>query len=217
MAFAIDITGHLFGYLTAIEFAYKLNSRHYWLCKCRCGVEKAVNKGKLMNGESKSCGCYAKERTSEVRRIHLMSKTRFYGIWNDMIMRCYNPKREGYHNYGGRGIKVEKRWRKFDNFKNDMFDGYKKGLSLERVNVNGNYCRKNCKWIPLEDQKLNRRNSIKISYLSKSYTVSDFAKEYNLNLRTFYDQIKNGFTIEKVLNKKLKKQYKLNLNKQHTQ
>jgi len=132
--------------------------------------------------------------------IHNMSKTRFYGIWNDMIMRCYNPKKERYKNYGGRGITVEDRWRVFNNFKLDMYDGYTKGLSLERIDVNLGYFRSNCKWIPIKDQSLNKSNSIRVNYLNEVYTVTELALKFKIKPRTLYNRIESGFSIDQCVN-----------------
>lgn len=193
MGYPIDITGKQFGYYTAIRFSHKINRRHYWICACKCGTVRPVNKSKLSNGEIKSCGCKRKTEVS-VNRIHGMSKTRFYGIWNDMMMRCYNPNRERYKIYGGRGITVEKRWRVFNNFKEDMFDSYQKGLSLERINVNKGYSRKNCKWIPILDQSLNRRNTITLIIDGDKMTIGQASKKYGIKYRTIYDRKKSGLS-----------------------
>lgn len=127
-------------------------------------------------------------------RTHGMSKTRFYGVWNDMMMRCYNPNKERYQRYGGRGIKVSKRWRTFDNFYKDMFHTYRLGLSLERKKVNGNYCKSNCKWIPLEDQYKNRCNSIYLTIDGKKMSAADWIRQIGATWATVYMRLKKGYS-----------------------
>lgn len=125
-----------------------------------------------------------------MKKTHGLSKTRFYGLWNDMMMRCYNPKTKSFHNYGGRGIVVCKRWHIFQKFYDDMFAGYKKGLSLERKNVNGNYTIKNCGWIPLKDQKYNKQKPIKwLNVNGEKILVMDAAKKYSVSFRVIYRRI----------------------------
>jgi hypothetical protein len=140
-----------------------------------------------------------------MKRTHGMSKTRFYGIWNDMMMRCYNPNKERYNCYGARGIKVEKRWHTFINFKEDMYTSYEKWLSLERIRVNGNYSRKNCKWIPIEDQKLNKQKTIRLLVDGTLMTVPEIAKKYDLIPFTIYTRLKSGFSVEECVSKKVKR------------
>lgn len=125
---------------------------------------------------------------------HGLSKTRFYGIWNDMIMRCYNPKKKRYNCYGGRGISVCDRWKIFMNFKEDMMPLYKKGLSLERNNVNGNYEPSNCCWIPLKDQCRNKRDTVFFYLNNEKMLASDVVKKYGGNAFTMYVRKRKGWS-----------------------
>lgn len=192
MANERDISGMVFNYLTALNYSHRNKGEIYWTCRCKCGTIKQVNKSKLTYGELKSCGCWLRDRVS-VRFIHGMSKSRFYGIWNDIMMRCYNPNKERYPRYGGRGIKVQKRWHIFNNFKDDMFLSYKKGLSIERINVNGNYTSKNCKWIPIKEQHLNKSNTITLKINKEKISVPDAAKKYGVKLSNIYSRLDRGW------------------------
>jgi hypothetical protein len=109
----------------------------------------------LLNGKSSSCGC--KNYIGERSRTHGMSNTRFIGIWRAMHRRCYDETYSGYENWGSRGITVCNSWHDFDSFKNDMHDTYDDALTLDRIDVNGNYCKSNCRWTTYVEQAYNRR------------------------------------------------------------
>ena len=128
-------------------------------CKCECGKFLTVRTDKLKFGGVKSCGCLKKDMNSVGRhRTHGMSKQRIYKLWAAMLQRCNNPDCEKYHYYGGRGIKVYPEWHTFQNFFTDM--GHKPiGLSLDRVNNDGNYEPTNCRWASHKVQANNKRNS----------------------------------------------------------
>lgn len=127
-----------------------------WLCVCDCGNKTRVSTGDLNKGNSTSCGCLRRERTSEVSLTHGMSKSSTYGTWREMLQRCNNPNNQDFQHYGGRGIEVCGRWKKFENFLEDM--GIRpEGLSLDRRNNNGNYELSNCRWATIEMQVQNRR------------------------------------------------------------
>jgi len=97
---------------------------------------------------------------------HGMSKTKFYGVWKSMRKRCFYEKGIAYQNYGGRGITICKSWfDSFENFYADMFPSYKPGLSLDRINNDGNYEPSNCRWVDAKQQVNNRR----ITYNAKGY------------------------------------------------
>jgi hypothetical protein len=103
-------------------------------------------------------------------RKHGMYKTRPYSIWNGMKSRCNNKKACGYNLYGGRGIKVCDEWNNFVKFWDDMKDGYKNSLTIDRIDNDGNYCKENCRWATYKEQNNNKRNNktFKINGLVKS-------------------------------------------------
>ena len=154
----IDLSGQKFGKLTVLERAnpnQKGGAR--WLCQCECGQTTTVDSYSLRSGHTKSCGCIHGE-------FHGSSYSRLYGVWNNMRNRCYNPNKESYKHYGGRGIRVCDEWlHSFAAFKEwAMSTGYDPSApygqcTLDRIDVNGNYEPSNCRWVDFKTQANNTR------------------------------------------------------------
>ena len=125
----------------------------YGLYKCFCGNEFKTSIQRAKHGYTISCGCYKNTKL----RIHGMTKHRLYNVWNCMMQRCNNPKNTNYKHYGERGIKVCDEWLDINNFINDMDDLYVKGLTLDRIDVDGNYEPSNCRWTTMTVQHRNTR------------------------------------------------------------
>jgi len=152
------LEGLVFGKLTVIKLDYKDNYGHLiWLCKCSCGNITKLKSTALLNRGTKSCGCYRIDRIKETRTTHGLSKHFLYPTYISMLNRCYNPKTKCYFNYGERGIKVCDRWlESFENFLEDI--GEKpEGLTLDRINNDGDYEKDNCRWVTYKEQNNNRR------------------------------------------------------------
>ena len=147
-----------------------------FLCKCSCGIEKAVLLSQLRSGKSKSCGCYRIDK----RVKHGMSKTKIYRTWLNMIHRCNNPKVNYYCHYGGRGIKVCERWMKFENFYADMGE-QPENTYLDRINPNDNYQPSNCRWATWDEQCNNKRNTKYIEYDNKRFSIAQFANYIDMD------------------------------------
>lgn len=113
-----------------------------------------------------------------------MADKKIYNNWNQMMQRCYNPKCHAYSRYHGRGIKVVNRWLEYENFYKDMIKTYKEGLSIERINNNGNYSPENCKWATKKEQANNRRSSRLINFMGKRKTLSQWVEIFNLKRST---------------------------------
>lgn len=155
-----NLIGQRFGRLLVIDRAGSNKyGRAMWLCLCECG-NKSVKQGKLLlNGHCKSCGCGEYENRVNNCTSHKLSNTRLYNIWCAMKQRCYYSKHKDYHNYGGRGIVVCDEWKNdFKSFYDwSVTHGYLDNLSIDRIDVNGNYEPKNCRWATSQEQRLNQR------------------------------------------------------------
>lgn len=160
-----DITGERFGRLVAVErvgLDKRLNA--LWRCKCDCGGETIRAVSELHKRGNHSCGCLGKEhlkKMAENNRTHGMTGSRLLGCYKAMISRCYRQKDIHYHAYGERGISVCDEWR---NNRQSFItwainNGYRDDLTIERINVNGNYEPSNCTWIPMKDQYKNKQSN----------------------------------------------------------
>lgn len=143
-----------------------------------------------------------------------MSNTKIYMMWKNMKKRCYNPKCDRYKNYGGRGVKICNCWLKdFKYFYNwAMKNGYKEGLSIDRIDVNGNYEPRNCRFISMEEQYLNRTDNHNITYKGKTQTMKKWSDELGINYDTLRHRLNNyGWTIEKAFIKRVVEDGKTNI------
>ena len=135
------------------------------------------------------------------KQRHGLRKTRLYGIHNGLLQRCYNPSRPKYKNYGGRGITVCEEWR--NNFKAfydwAMANGYADGLTIDRINNDGNYEPSNCRWVKIKEQAYNKTTSNFITYKGETKTIAEWAQEYGIKYGTLFYRIKNGWDIEEAL------------------
>lgn len=126
-------------------------------CTCECGNIKDINFNSMRQKRCISCGCFRREFTKNINLSHGRTRTRIYNCWLHMKQRCYNPNEHRFHDWGGRGIRVCDRWlESFENFLADMGE-CPPGLTLGRINNDGNYCPENCRWETLSQQNKNRR------------------------------------------------------------
>ncbi len=195
-----DLTGKKFGRLT-VE-GYDHSARHgqtYWRCRCECGGLKIVRASHLKTGNVTSCGCV------HPRRTHGGSKSRLYAIWNGMKGRCLNSNNPEFARYGGRGITICDLWRdSFWAFQSwAIANGYADGLSIDRVDNNGNYCPENCRWATAREQANNTRKTRLLTYNGETHSVSEWARilgvgQSTLNMRlnkykwSVYDTLSKG-------------------------
>lgn len=205
----IDLTGEKYGRLTVIKKAYKKDKFTYWLCECDCGNYTTVERGNLRSGHTKSCGCLQKEMHKAPN--HLLRKHRLYNIWTLMKTRCYNPNSKLYKYYGKRNIKVCEEWKNNIKIFYDwaMANGYQDNLTIDRIDVNGNYEPSNCRWVSRKTQSRNLRSNITYTYNNETHCISEWAEIYNIRRNTLWNRLNKGWDIEKALNTPVKK-YKLN-------
>lgn len=205
MSKRIDLTGQRFGRLTVVKFAgYKKRSNGYnvgyWQCMCQCGRSSVVSTSHLTSGWIRSCGCLQRETAREVHIKHGGQGTRLYSIWKNMISRTGIPGQRSYDYYGGRGITVCEEWKKdFEQFRNwAMRHGYQDHLTIDRIDVNGDYCQENCRWVTMKKQNNNKRNNVRISYNGETLTLAEWSEKLGIKEITLWQRIyAYGWTIEK--------------------
>jgi hypothetical protein len=147
--------GMTFGRLSVVSFAGINRSRkRTFTCLCECGNVVKVTSSRVYSGRVISCGCYQKEQASKANHKHGQTRTAIYERWKAMWQRCVNPNNKRWKHYGGRGISVCDRWKKFENFLADMGQP-PKGLSIDRINNDGNYEPANCRWATAKQQRIN--------------------------------------------------------------
>lgn len=194
-----DISGQKFGRLTAL---YRLNNHNkncvYWLCICDCGNLKEVRGTHLRYGQIKSCGCL--NHVPTVIKHHQWN-TRLYKIYHAIKQRCYNNNHTAYKNYGKRGITICDEWlRDFQAFYNwSISNGYKEGLTIDRIDVNGNYEPSNCRWATRKEQQNNRRNTIYLTYNNKTQSISQWADELGIKANTIRTRYFQGWNYKECL------------------
>lgn len=193
MAQIIDLTGKRFSRWTVIELSHQVGKMLYWHCVCDCGTKRAVFGGDLKRDGSRSCGCLMREESAKRGTTHGMMRHPAYRSWIYMKARCENSKTSGYHLYGGRGIKVCKRWSDFERFWTDMGPTWRKGLTLERINVNGGYKPSNCRWATWKEQAGNRRTERLIDTPGGKMSVTKAAELFGLNRGTIFARISYGW------------------------
>ena len=160
-----DLTGQRFGKLVVIsrgeDKKFPSGKSHpMWLCSCDCGNTKVINGNNLKSGKSQSCGC----SQFDVHTTHGMCGTPTYYTWEGMKRRCLDPKHKAYKYYGGKGVKFDPSWESFEGFLKDMGER-PEGLTLDRIDSEGDYCRENCRWATSSIQAHNK-------------TVSDTSSQY---------------------------------------
>jgi hypothetical protein len=185
----IDILGNKYGRLTVLaRDGINHVGKALWLCQCDCGNKKIVVGYDLRSGHTKSCGCLNKEHFGNLNKKHGKSWTPEWKIWVAMKRRCYDQSQQFYNMYGGRGIIVCKKWHDFNNFYNDM-GKRPDGMSIERINVNGNYEPSNCKWATAKEQARNTTRNFMVTANNKTQALSAWAEELGLNYYTVRSRI----------------------------
>lgn len=201
MSKLIDITGNRYNHLTVVERADNVgNGIATWKCLCDCGNYTVVRGSNLKSGAVKSCGCLM--HTTKPTLTHNMSHTVLYRKWASIKRRCYTPSVRDYKNYGERGIKMCDDWK--NSFEAFMLwsiqSGYSDGLTIERKDMNGDYCPENCTWIPFQEQQKNRRFCRFITYKGETKTLTDWCKALNLPYKQIHNRMfKLGWSFERAV------------------
>lgn len=190
--------GQKFHRLTIVEANLRIGKEIYHLCRCDCGIEKKIFARNVERGKSKSCGCLSREKSRE-HATHGLSKKPIYQTWSRMCRRCDNPKIERYKNYGGRGIRVCERWKKFENFYADMGDIPGPGYSLGRIDNDKNYGPDNCRWETEEQQQNNTSRTIWIEHAGNRMSLSQWAVKLCVPYSLLMNRYKAGWSDEEII------------------
>lgn len=191
----INLLGQKFGRLTVIErMPNNAKNQAVWKCQCDCGNVVIVASGHLRSGHTQSCGCYCHQRASEYHTTHGMKGTKLFSVYHTMKGRCYNPTDHKYHRYGARGIKMCDDWK---NNPKSFFDwalsnGYKEGLSIDRIDNNGNYCPENCRWADAKTQANNKENNVYYEHDGIRKTISEWADFLGITYGAAKSRVERG-------------------------
>lgn len=202
-----DLTGQKFGRLSAIEKVGGIQKHNgvLWRCKCDCGNEKIVPSGTLKSGNTRSCGCLANDIKSRKRGAIKDEENgkRITRIHDGMVDRCYNKNCKAYKYYGARGIKVCDEWRLpggLRNFYNwAIRSGYDDTLTLDRIDVNGDYTPENCRWATYKQQANNKRDNRILEFNGESHTITEWEEFSTVTRKGIEYRLKNGWSIEDAL------------------
>lgn len=177
-----DITGQRFGRLTVLYRLHNIKGKTKWFCVCDCGNLKEVTLSDLKKGNTQSCGCLYKD----IHTKHKKCDTRLYCIFGAVKSRCYNKNNKRYKDYGGRGIAVCDEWKDdFMSFYNwAILNGYKDTLTIDRIDVNGNYEPSNCRWVTPKQQARNRRSNRNYTINGETHCLKEWCEIVGLNYRT---------------------------------
>lgn len=170
----------------------KLVEKGKWLCRCECGTEKVIAENHIGTNHTKSCGCLNREIITKTG----LSRSKIYSCHKAMKERCLSPTSQCYKHYGGRGITVCEEWlgeHGFENFyKWAIENGYSENLTIDRIDVNGNYEPSNCRWVTMKVQNNNQRSNHRITINGENHTVSEWAEIVGIKRATIYSRIKSG-------------------------
>lgn len=203
-----DLTGQRFGRLTVIERVENHGTEVAWKCQCDCGNTTKVSGHNLLRGATRSCGCLHKEALAKARSIchmqHGGKGEKLYVTWQNMRKRCKNPNDKNYKNYGGRGILICEEWNDYAKFREwATSNGYTpdlrgQALSIDRIDVNGNYEPSNCRWVNSKVQNNNRRNNKHITFDGETLTIAQWAERVGVNYQTLIYRLTH-WSLEKAL------------------
>ena len=209
----IDLTGKKFNLLTVMYrgpdyISPKGVHQTRWYCQCDCGnPELTLVSGSALKKKRnpiKSCGCLLGNNSKTAHKTHGGTYDRLYGIWCNIKSRCYYVNNNRYANYGGRGIVMCEEWKNsYEVFRDwAMSNGYQKDAkrgkcTIERIDVDGNYCPENCTWKTTKEQENNKTTNHFIEYQGEIHTVSEWASILSISYNTLLNRINHGWSVER--------------------
>jgi hypothetical protein len=174
------------------------NGRKAWLCRCDCGNPVKTFSADLLRDRVKSCGCLHIDQNRS-RATHRATATPEYQIWADIIRRCSKPSHHAWADYGGRGIKVCKRWQNFEHFIKDVGPRPTPAHSLDRRKVNGGYSPANCRWATRKEQARNKRNNLIVIFRGRAMTFAEAVELTGIRYKLAYARLHSGWPLEMAL------------------
>lgn len=197
----IDLTGQRFGRLVVLKRAVSDNHGAKWFCRCDCGNTLSVRAYALRSGHTVSCGCYRLEQTLSAVTTHAESGTKLHKVWRGIKWRCYDVHSPVYKYYGARGIIVCDEW--IDNFENfrdwALANGYQEGLSIDRINVDGDYSPQNCRWGDAFTQMNNTRRNHFMEFQGEIHSVSEWSRLKGISVGCLFSRLRRGWSVERTL------------------
>ena len=167
-----------------------------WICKCDCGNIIKVITNNLTSGNSKSCGCLNLENVISRNTTHGERYSRLYKVWENIKSRCYLKSNSRYKNYGGRGISVCDEWKNsFEKFSEWAYaNGYDGSAefgecTIDRIDVDGNYCPENCRFVNIKSQANNRTNTYYITIDGETHSLSEWSDITGIKYHTIFARI----------------------------
>lgn len=213
-----DIIGKKFGNLTVLKYSHKetkffRGQKHgylyYYICQCDCGNICIKLRKTLICGDTLHCGCKTSENIGNGNRKHGMFGTRIYNTWAHIKQRCTNPKNASYIYYGAKGIKVCDEWQEFEPFyKWSMEHGYNENLTIDRIDVNGNYEPSNCRWATIDQQNNNKSDTRLYTMDNKTQCIKKWSEEYNICYSSLQNRLSKGIDIKTAIQLTLRAKHK---------
>lgn len=214
MSAQIDMIDSRHGRLRVTSYSHAHNGA-FWNCICDCGEQAVVSGRLLRKGVVKSCGCgslaqaVANARASAVRRRgkHWPLSRKLKELRRNMIARCYDPENKRFANYGGRGVMVCDEWL---NDRSAFYDwvidnGWSESLTIERVDVNGNYEPSNVRFVPMQEQQNNTTRSRVLEWAGRKMTVSEWARDLGVRPQALQHRVDRGWRIERIFTQPFRK------------
>lgn len=203
MSIKIDLTGQKYGKLTVLEIAVdEVGKKKKWLCKCDCGNKIIVYGSNLRSGHTKSCIQCGYDLMKALNTKHGHSNTPIYYVWNTMLSRCYRQSSNSFQNYGGRGIKVCAEWHDAKTFISWAIQNkYAPGMEIDRIDVDGDYCPENCRFIPRLENANNKTNNKLIEYNGEKRTIAEWSRYFEVNYKNLSRNLKKGYSLEEAIHR----------------
>lgn len=199
-----EMIGKKYGQQTILDVlpSSQRKGEKFFVCKCDCGTVKQIRAANVINGQSRSCGRHRVHGDSKRGEYH-----RLYQIWADMKNRCSSPNNHAYNRYGGRGITVCDEWSEYLPFKQwALSHGYCNDLTIDRIDVNGNYCPENCRWATYSEQNANQTNTPRYEYNGETHTLREWSTITGISQKALKKRIyKLKWPIEKALTQEMKR------------